>query len=108
MSIEDPNAVDAAAIDKDGRHVVLVISDHLDWSAEGEHLLMLQDKLNAYHEFITSGALVRQMPKARGLPVIIRTYGKFPLSEQAMNFMEAARAFFAKDGIAVEFEQSND
>ena len=108
MSIDDPTKVDGAAIDKDGRYVVLMISDHLDWVEEGEHLLMLQDKLNAYHELIASGALTRKMPKARGLPAIIRIYGKFPLSRQATEFLETARTIFEKDGIAIEFELSND
>jgi hypothetical protein len=108
VSIDDPTKIDGAGIDKDGRYVVLMISDQLEWSEEGEHLLMLQEKLNAYDEFIASGALIRKMPKARGLPAIIRIYGKFPLSRQAEKFLESARSIFANDGIAVEFALSSD
>ena len=48
MSILENSSIDGMGIDEDGQTLVFMISDHLDWENEGEHLLLLQDKLNAY------------------------------------------------------------
>ena len=104
MSIDEPNKVDFTAIDKAKTHVLLVVSDHLDWSNEGEHLLMLQNKLNAYFALVESGELVQKLPAAKGLPVIIRIVGKYPLKEDAVRFFNSAKSEFAQDGITLEFE----
>jgi len=56
MSIDEVNKIDMIITDKKKTRVGLVISDHLDWEeGEGEHLVLLQDKLNAYVHFIESG-----------------------------------------------------
>ncbi len=104
MSVDETNKRDCTAIDNAGTQVLLVISDHFDWSDEHEHLLMLQNKLNAYFTLIESGQLVKSVPKATGLPVTIRIVGKYPLSSDASKFLESAKSEFAKDGISLEFE----
>lgn len=55
MSIIDKDKIDSIGINKDNGKVILEISDHLDWSCEYEHLVMLQDKINSYLSFIESG-----------------------------------------------------
>jgi hypothetical protein len=102
VSVDEPNKIDVLGISNDRRHVILAIADHLDWSDEAEHLLMLQNKLNAYYEMIKSGALAREVPKTRDLPVTIRIYAMEPLSKEATKFLEIASAEFLKDGIPVE------
>lgn len=47
MSIDQSETVDIISQAPDGT-VVLTISDHLEWDAENEHLLLLQEKLNSY------------------------------------------------------------
>lgn len=47
MSVLDRETVDGMALDKDGKGIRLFISDHLDWSDEYNHLLVLQEKINA-------------------------------------------------------------
>ena len=44
------------SIDND-ENVVLTITDHLEWDIENEHLLILQDKINAYLGAIEDGEL---------------------------------------------------
>jgi hypothetical protein len=47
MSIEQIDVVDFVSIDKNSGDAWLTISDHLTWDRnEGEHLLLLQNKLN--------------------------------------------------------------
>jgi hypothetical protein len=85
-----------------------VIADHLDWDVEeGEHLLLLQDKLNTYLDFIESGKLVETLPWASGLPVTIRIYGKFALSTEAARFLELVKQKLATMDVSIEFKLFN-
>jgi hypothetical protein len=106
MTVQETNKIDVTAIDKNVSHVLLVIADHLDWAKadEGEHLLLLQKKLNAYLHFIQSGQLVEHYPKAKGLPIIIRIAGKYPLSAEAMRFFDMAKDFVENEGYSLEFK----
>jgi hypothetical protein len=73
MAIDDTDKVDMLFRHKEGR-AVLVIADHLDWEEfdEGEHLLLLQEKLNTYLAFMDGGRLVKERPDWKGLPVVIQ------------------------------------
>ncbi len=55
MSILEKNKVDGLAMANEGETLVLLLSDHLPWDEEYEHLIALQDKINAYISFWTSG-----------------------------------------------------
>lgn len=44
MSVEQLDVVDVISTDKESGHVVLTISDHLDWSNSEEHQTILQCK----------------------------------------------------------------
>ena len=71
MSIDQPAVIDFLWKDEKNNRAVATIADHLDWEKEGEHLLLLQNKLNHYLEFIQSGQLVKAKPEFKGLPVLI-------------------------------------
>jgi len=63
--------------------LILAVSDHLDWDEnEGEHLFVLQDKLNTYLEYIEGGQSYTKVPRAVGRKIVIRVFGKFTLSEE--------------------------
>ena len=42
MSVVDINKVDGIGISKDGNKLMLLITDHLDWTNEYEHIIHLQ------------------------------------------------------------------
>jgi hypothetical protein len=50
--ITETDKIDGIAVDKKNNALVLLISDHLDWNDEYNHLITLQDKINAYISFI--------------------------------------------------------
>lgn len=52
MAVTDKDIIDSVGIDFDGKTLVLLISDHLDWQDEYEHLMILQEKVNSYISFI--------------------------------------------------------
>ncbi len=53
MSILDAKVVDIVGVDPDKGIARLVITDHLEWTDPlGEHLLLLQEKINGYLRFL--------------------------------------------------------
>ena len=51
--INDIEIIDFLDLDEtDKSKLVLMITDHLDWQFEREHLLLLQEKLNSYVNYI--------------------------------------------------------
>lgn len=104
MSIDQPAVIDFLWKDDKDNRAVLTISDHLDWEDEGEHLILLQDKLNHYLEFIESGQLVKSKPEFKGLPVLIHVAAQHPLSEQAGRFYEMVKERVAELGFSLEFD----
>ena len=104
MSAEQPAVIDFLWKDDVNNRAVLTITDHLDWEDEGEHLLMLQDKLNHYLEFIEGGQLVEAKPQFKGLPVLIHVAAKHPLSAQAARFYEMVKERIGQFGCSLEFD----
>ena len=67
MTIEQTDAVDFLTLENETGVALLTVSDHLDWSEnETCHLVLLQDKLNAYLRFIESGEIARKFPESIG------------------------------------------
>ncbi|PXV73503.1 DUF6572 domain-containing protein [Pantoea sp. PNA 03-3] len=68
MSIEEVNKVDFInASDEDDELVLLGITDHLSWEDDiNGHLLLLQDKVNAYLNFILSDQMRELSPALCG------------------------------------------
>lgn len=52
MSVEQLDVVDVISTDRETGHVILTISDHLDWSDSVQHQTILQAKFNKYLAFV--------------------------------------------------------
>jgi hypothetical protein len=108
MSIEQADKIDFVTIEYQTGDVLLSISDHLSWDEdEGEHLLMLQTKLNTYLAFIEGGQMYRQIPETEGRHVVINLVGKFPLSEEATKLFRLASQAIRDAGFSLRFEQGS-
>jgi hypothetical protein len=107
MSITNSQVIDIWAMpDWEPGKVVLVITDHLEWgnkTEQGEHLLMLQEKLNTYVAFIESGEIYTEIPGALGKHPIIRVTGMYELPEQGKFFIDRATEVLKEVGIGLEF-----
>ncbi|QAY88671.1 DUF6572 domain-containing protein [Pseudomonas sp. ACM7] len=112
MSITNPRVIDFWAIPKRELHdLVLVITDHLEWGGkaeQGEHLLLLQEKINTYIAFIESGEIYTEIPGALGKHPIIRVLGLYELPEQAELFIGRVTETLEEVGIGFEFELKAD
>ena len=91
MAVDEPGVIDLIGVKGSGE-VVLTVSDHLEWDERGEHLLMLQEKLNRYLAFIESSELIEQYPDAVGRPVRIDVCCKYaPTNDGEQSFDQHAR-----------------
>lgn len=90
MTVEQRNVVDFVSMRSDGR-AVLTVSDHLAWSADGDHPLALQSKLNDYLAFIESGQIYESYPDARGKEIEIQVVLEHSPPADGLRFLERAR-----------------
>ena len=104
MSIIDKDKIDSIGINKDNGNVMLGISDHLDWSNEYEHLVMLQDKINSYLNFIESEEIYESYPKAKDRKIEIILYAKYDITEKAEEFLNVAYNSIAEAGFSLSCE----
>ena len=91
MTIEQPEVVDFILVEPEG-DTVLTVSDHLPWDDAKEHLLRLQEKLNAYVRFIGSGEIYEKWPDAQDRPIHIEVVMKHPVPADSLWFFEKATA----------------
>ena len=102
MSVEQARIVDAISIDKETGRVNLRVSDHLPW--DGDHLLMLQEKLNAYLAFLESGEVYSVYPMAKARDFSILVIAKYRPNEMAMHFFEHAAAHIEQAGFSLHVQ----
>jgi hypothetical protein len=102
MTVEQTNVVDIAHIDRESGDVFLSISDHLEWDEDGEHLLLLQNKINMYVHFVESGEIYERFPQYAGKKVVIEVINKYPLDEEAILFFRLAQDAIKGAGIKLQ------
>ena len=107
MSITETKVVDIIAVPEwEPENVILVITDHLEWgdkAQQGEHLLLLQEKINSYVAFIESGELLESYPPAKDKLPIIRVNGLYELPAQGQTFIDRVTDLLKGAGIGFEF-----
>jgi hypothetical protein len=106
MSVLETGVIDICTMPEwEAGKVILIIADHLGWepAEEGEHLLLLQEKINTYIAFIESGEIHEAVPAAVGKAPIIRVVGKYELSQQAVAFVDRVTEILRDADIEFEF-----
>ena len=94
--------VDGIGISKDGKSVILLISDHLAWDAAG-HLDVLSVKIETYANFILSGGVTEQFAQARGKAPVVEIVHKDDPSLTATHFLESVQQQLHEVGITLTF-----
>ena len=87
MSVIEVDKIDAMGISKDGKGLILMLVDHLDWDDEGSNLLVLQDKINAYLGFIESNQFLDTYPDVKFEYFVIDVHFKFKITENCVKFI---------------------
>lgn len=104
MTVEQTNVVDFISTELNSGEVVLTISDHLEWDAEGEHLLLLQEKLNTYLAFLESGEIFESYPNARNKTISINIVCKYSPDQSATKFFAIAEEIVKGAGFGLSWE----
>lgn len=105
MSIIEVNVVDAIGISKDSKNLILMISDHLDWNNEADHLFALQSKINSYLGFIESKQYNETYPHDIFESYIIDLRFKFKITAKCLEFIEVLNRQLDEFNIFVEVSE---
>ena len=105
MGIDNLSVVDAISLDPQG-FVVLTIFDGWDWIDEGEHLLLIQEKINLYFGFIQTGQVVENYPEAAGKKIHINHVMANPLPPQALELLRRANVAAAQLDVKITHKVS--
>lgn len=104
MSVEQLDVVDVVSIDKQTGHVILTISDHLDWSNSLQHQTALQAKFNKYLAFVESGEILTRYPDAKDRPVAIKVVFKHKPDQEGWRFLARAKEVIESAGFSLRHE----
>ncbi|MEQ4675884.1 DUF6572 domain-containing protein [Providencia vermicola] len=111
MSIEDLNKIDLITVtcdDVDPSQVILVITDHLQWSEfTDEHLYKLQEKINKYIEFVESGEMLEKYPDALDKDIIFKIFFKYKIPHECIEFVKRVREILLTIKIQLTYEEKN-
>lgn len=103
MSVEESTIIDAIGSDLDGREVTLLITDHLSWDNESEHLLKLQDKINAYVRFVESGELYEKHKEYLEMNAVIEIAFQHRINEKGIWFIDQVKSALSPIGIGIRY-----
>jgi hypothetical protein len=98
--------LDYVSVNKESGHVVLSISDDLDWDEQQRHLLLLQDKLNFYLGFIESDQIYIDYPDAKGREIDIRIYCQYTIPEVGVEFLNKVVTLFKQSGYNLQVKEA--
>lgn len=99
MSIEQKDVIDAIGVSKTTGELILTISDHLDWEDDKEHILLLQNKINAYVHFVESGEILQSYPDSKSRAIVIDIVAKFKFSPLCLQFYSRVEESLKDTGI---------
>lgn len=104
MTVEQTKVIDIISLDKQTGHVILTVSDHLDWNDSNRHQEILQAKLNAYLAFVESGEMLTKHPDAVGRPILFNVVLKFKPDREGRAFLNKTQKVIEKAGFAFKCE----
>lgn len=108
MSIDNVNVVDGLAADQRNGVLYLLLTDHLEWVqsenalSERDHLLLLQEKINAYISFIEEEQFKSKYPNLELQLAIIEIHFQYDITENCERFLQAVQSQVKKYRIKIE------
>lgn len=106
MSVVDQNTIDSIAMTNDEDGIVLLIADHLEWEEEYNHLITLQEKINAYISFLESGQHNEIFKDKEFRYGIIEIHFMYEPTEKAKQFLNTVQAQISEIGIMIQYSVS--
>ncbi|GAA4566498.1 DUF6572 domain-containing protein [Planotetraspora kaengkrachanensis] len=96
--IENPEVIDIISLTPDSDVIEIHMVQTVEWGGKGDQVLLIQDKLNAYLNFLLSGQLAEQAPAHAELPwrIVLFCQSEPPL--EVRDFVEKAAPVAAESG----------
>ena len=108
MSVVDNKTVDGVALTYDKNGIVLLITDHVDWSDEYQHLVMLQEKINVYITFLEQKQY-EEIYKGEEIAYgVIEIRFLHNLTINAKKFLQSVQNQVAELGIKIQYSVSQE
>ena len=107
MSVLETHTIDAAGVKEEGDCLALLITDHLEWNNEYEHLKILQDKINAYIAFLENKQFEETYPDNHFKYASIEIHFMYDIPKNCENFLQVVRDQVGELGIKIVAEISN-
>lgn len=89
MAIDNILVIDGIGESKEKNELILLITDHLSWDNEYEHLKILQEKINAYVSYIVSKQFEESFPHRIFVGFLIDIHFKDEITENCIKFLDA-------------------
>ncbi|MEI8292854.1 MAG: DUF6572 domain-containing protein [bacterium] len=91
MGLEHPAVLDAFAHDKRRDTLILAMYETRPWTGNENHILQLQEKLNAYASFVLDGEMAESFPAFVGKPVEIQLRTRHQPDPLTLGFLNQAK-----------------
>lgn len=88
MSVIETDKIDGMGKGKENGELILLITDHLDWENEQDHLVILQNKINSYLGFIESKQYVDIYPNDVFEYCVIEIHFQNSITENCLKFLD--------------------
>ncbi len=105
MAIDNTNVVDAIAIDNKNRCLILLLFDYFKWDNsqnEYKHLILLQEKINAYIVYLESKQYEEFYKKSDITFTIIKIHFKYEISINCEKFLQTVQNYLGQYKIKIE------
>jgi hypothetical protein len=99
MGLENRRTIDAAGIETSSGTIVLSILDSWTWANETQHLTALQEKLEAYLDFIEGGEVANLYADAANRRITIDVIFRVPPVSGVEGLLQKASTSCAQLGV---------
>lgn len=107
MSVLEKDKVDGIAL-KNNTTIVLMISDHLDWSDEYSHLLILQEKINAYIGFCENKQYSQIYKDIKIEKFVFEIHFLYEITDKAREFLTQVQNQLCEADFLIEYNISSN
>lgn len=108
MAIDDLSTIDGMGIDAEGKCLRLLLTDHLEWQQgkdtlnEYDHLLLLQEKINAYLSYLEAEQYKEQYPDTEFEGAIIEIHFKYDIAKSCEKLLQTVQDQIGQYGIMIK------
>lgn len=107
MSITNIKVIDGIGTNKENDAIMLLLCDHLPWEGENapkvvDHLLLLQQKLNAYVSFLEGGQYKGKYPNLEPKMALIDIRFQHDIPQTCEQFLQTVQDKLGELGIKIE------